>query len=311
MFWTAAKSVHLQEVSVQSVEELAEQHVRRSSRIPKEVAILLTGCDANGKQFIEETKTVVLSRYGAGILSKHKLIIEQELILVHTQSNKEAEIRIVGQIGSTNDSYTYGIAFLYPEVNFWGIDFPSLTGAEIAAGSTPFQCTICGCTEVIGQEALELDVYAIHGAILRDCKRCVRSTLWKKVSGVALESAPPCEAPVSSGQATPSETRSRTVPDKNRRKHQRIKVNFTACIRNPGSEDRLVQCENVSRGGLCFKSNKRYYETARIEVAAPYSRGSPCILVPAEIVHVQELPEEGMFRCGVQYVDSGKHPLAA
>jgi len=296
---------------VQNVEEVAEQHVRRSSRIPKEVAILLTGCDANGKQFIEETKTVVLSRYGAGIVSKHKLITEQELILVHTQSNKEADIRIVGQIDSANGSYTYGVAFLHPEVNFWGVEFPSLTGAEIQEKSTSLQCAICGCREVIGQEALELDVYAIHGSILRDCKRCVRSTMWKRVSGVVLESAGPYEVPVSSGQATTSETRPATVPDKNRRKHHRIKVNFTACIRNPGWEDRLVQCENVSRGGLCFKSDKRYYETARIEVAAPYSPGSPCILVPAEIVHVQELPEEGMFRYGVQYLNSAKHPVAA
>ena len=296
---------------MQNVEELEEQHVRRSSRIPKEIAILLTGCDANGKQFIEKAKTVVLSRYGAGIVSKHKLVIEQELILVHAQSNKEADIRIVGQIGSANGFYTYGVAFLHPEVNFWGVDFPSLTGAEISEKTTSLQCTICGCREYIGQEALELDVYPIHGSILRDCKQCVRSTLWKKVSGELLESAAPCKVPVSSGQATPSETQPASVPDKNRRKHHRIKVNFTACIRNPGWEERLVQCENVSRGGLCFKSDKRYYETARIEVAAPYSAGSPCILVPAEIVHVQELPEEGMFRYGVQYLNSAKHPVAA
>lgn len=296
---------------MQEVGELAGQHVRRSSRIPKEIAILLTGCDANGKQFIENTKTVMLSRYGASIVSKHKLVIEQELILVHTESNKEADIRIVGQIGAANGSYTYGAAFLHPEVNFWGVEFPSLTGKEISERSTPFQCTICSCLEVIGHEALELDVHAIHGGILRDCKHCVRTTLWKKVSGVVLESAQLCEAPVSSGQGAPSEARPATVPGKNRRKHHRIKVTFTACIRNPGFEDRLVQCENVSRGGLCFKSNKRYYETARIEVAAPYSPGSPCILVPAEIVHVQELPEEGMFRCGVRYLDLTKDPLAA
>lgn len=81
------------------------------------------------------------------------------------------------------------------------------------------------------------------------------------------------------------------MPFKNRRKHQGIKVNFTACVRNSGFEDRLVQCENVSRGGLCFKSSQRYYEAARVEVAAPYSQGSPGILVPTQIVHVRELPE--------------------
>ncbi len=297
---------------MQALEELAGQHLRRSSRIPKEIAILLTGCDANGKQFIERTKTVVLSRCGAGIVSKHKLVIEQELILVHTESNKEADIRIVGQIGSASGSYTYGVAFLHPDINFWGVEFPSLTGAEISARGMPFQCTTCGCREVLDPEALELDVYAIHGAILRDCKQCVKSTMWKKASVAGSESAPLSEtAPVRSSQAVPSEARPAAVPSKNRRRHQRIKVNFTACVRNPGFEDCLVHCENVSRGGLCFKSNRRYYEAARIEVAAPYSPGSPCILVPAQIVRVQELPEEGMFRCGVQYLDLTKDPLAA
>jgi hypothetical protein len=80
-------------------------------------------------------------------------------------------------------------------------------------------------------------------------------------------------------------------------------VNFTACVRNPGSEDKLVLCENVSRGGLCFMSSEPYYETARIEVAAPYSPGSACILMPAQIVRVQELPEAKMYRYGVQYLD--------
>lgn len=297
---------------MQAVAELAGQQMRRSSRIPKEIAVLLTGCDANGKQFIERTKTVVLSRYGAGIVSKYKLVIEQELTLVHTECNKEADIRVVGQIGSNDGSYTYGVAFLHPEVNFWGVEFPRLADAEISASDTTFQCTNCGCREVIVQEALELDVYAIHGAILRDCKHCVKSTMWKKVSVAVSESAPLSDAtPVRFSQAASSGARPVAVPFKNRRKHARIKVNFTACVRNPGFEDCLVQCENVSRGGLCFKSSQRYYETARIEVAAPYSPGSPCILVPAQIVRVQELPEEGMFRCGVQYLNLAKDHLAA
>ena len=297
---------------MQSAEELAGQQTRRSSRIPKEIAILLTGCDANGKQFIERTKTVVLSRYGAGIVSKRILVTEQEFIDVQTESNKEADIRIVGQIGSADGSYTYGVAFLHPDINFWGVEFPSLTPAEISAQAIPFQCTNCGSQETMSQEGLELDVYAIHGGILRDCKHCVKSTMWKKVSAAVSVSAPLSEPALGCpSQATPSEARPVAVPLKNRRKYQRIKVIFTACVRNPGFDDRVVQCENVSRGGLCFKSSQRYYETARIEVAAPYSPGSPCILVPAQIVRVQELPEERMFRYGVQYVALTKDPLAA
>jgi PilZ domain len=302
----------LEVFTLQAVEQLGAQDLRRSGRIPKEIAILLTGCDAEGKQFIEKTKTVVLSRHGAGIVSAHKLAIEQELVLVRAESNKETEIRVVGQIGSADGSYTYGVAFLNPHVNFWGVEFPPAKGTAASRESMEFQCTVCGCREAIGSGALELDIHAIHGGILRDCKRCQTSTLWTQSVADGTDSAPPPEAKPTTSEPPPApEASPSPVPFKNRRKHQRVRVNFTACVRNPGSEDRLVLCENVSRGGLCFKSSQRYYETSRIEVAAPYSPGSPCILVPAQIVHVQELPEEGMFRCGVQFLDLARDPLAA
>ncbi len=71
--------------------------MRRSGRIPKEIAILLVGSDLEGKVFSEQTKTVVLSRHGAGIVSQYKLVPEQELILRRLDTNSETEIRIVGQ----------------------------------------------------------------------------------------------------------------------------------------------------------------------------------------------------------------------
>jgi hypothetical protein len=79
-------------------------------------------------------------------------------------------------------------------------------------------------------------------------------------------------------------------------------------VGNEGFDRDIVLCENVSRGGLCFKSTLRYSETASIEVAAPYSPGSAHIPVPAQIVYVQELPGEKLFRYGVQYVQRTKGP---
>lgn len=285
---------------MQAVENPGVEKLWRSGHIQKETAILLIGSDAQGKGFIEQTKTVVLSRFGAGIVSTHKLCIEQELVFVDVESEKEAEIRVVGQIGTASGSYTYGVAFLNPDVDFWGIDFPCLTGVEIQAPGMALQCNSCGCREVIAPGALESDIYTIHGGIVRDCKRCKNSTFWTQTSGSVPDSpALPEVAPALPAPAIPSGTGSAVV--KNRRKHARINVNFNACVRNPGSEDAVALCENVSRGGLCFKSSQRYYETAHIEVAAPYSPRSHCILVPAQIVYVQELPEEGMFRYGVHY----------
>jgi len=289
---------------LQPVNKLTTQELRRGDRIPKEIGILLVGWDAQGVEFMEQTKTVVLSRHGAGIVSTHKLAAEQELVIVHQESNRETEIRVVGQIGCEGDSYTYGVAFLDPVVDFWGVEVPSASQVEILGRRMVLQCSICGRRELADLGTLKSDIYAIHDGILRSCKRCNGSTLWKQSSEDIPDESKAPESALVSPELAPS-----TVAYEDRRKHVRIKVSFTASIRSYGLDDEIVICENVSRGGLCFRSKRRYYETARIEVAAPFSPGSPCILVPGQIVYVQELPGGNAFRYGVQYFTLRKDVL--
>jgi hypothetical protein len=287
--------------------------MRRSSRIPKEIAILLVGSDMEGKVFSEETKTVVLSRHGAGLVSQYKLIPEQELILRRLDTNKETEIRVVGQIGSQSGSFTYGVAFLDPSINFWGVEFPSLTESDKLANRALLECSSCKRREAVDHSDLEGDVFAINEGIVRFCKNCGSSTFWKKAPGdphdlaVSRESAQEQEPSYSSNHAT-TQSISAAVAQKpvilpeNRRRHIRTKVKCKACIRQPGQTLDVVVCEDMSRGGLRFKSRKRYFERSTIEVAVPYSPGGQSIFVHARIVYVQELPEEKLFRCGVAYV---------
>lgn len=77
---------------------MSYEHLRRSSRIPKEVAVLLTGSDMDGRGFSEMTKTVLLSRHGAGVISTYKLSAEQEIIIRYLDANKEAVVRVVGRM---------------------------------------------------------------------------------------------------------------------------------------------------------------------------------------------------------------------
>ena len=92
----------------------------------------------------------------------------------------------------------------------------------------------------------------------------------------------------------------------NRRKHPRVKVSYAACIRHPERGDDVVVCEDMSKGGLRFKSHKSYYSQSLIEVAVPYAQGQPAIFVPAQIVFVEELPEQQLYRYGVQYLKPAK-----
>jgi len=291
--------------------------VRRSSRIPKEMAILLTGSDIEGKVFSEQTKTVLLSRHGAGIVSRYKLSAEQELIVRRLDTNQETEVRLVGQIGVEGEVYTYGVAFLDSTNDFWGMQFPVPSEEEKQTRVVSMECGSCQTRETVEQSDLESDVYRINEGIVRYCKNCGSSTFWKRgsedVEGVSAvaemvqsramgwvdEEESPAHAPVAVADLPEPSPAARR---ENRRKHVRTKVNFKACIRSFAHGDDIVTCEDVSRGGLCFKSRKRYSEKFKIEVAAPYTPGAQNFFTTAEIVHVEELKSEKKYRCGVVYL---------
>jgi len=291
---------------------------RRSSRIPKEIAILLVGSDMEGKVFSEQTKTVLLSRHGAGIVSQYALSAEQELILRRMDTDKEAVVRIVGQLGAHDKCYTYGAAFLDPELDFWGVKFPSMTESEKEACRVLLQCSGCKAREMVQQSDLESDVYLVNEGIVRSCKSCGSSTFWKLATDDGGGEPVPLEttAPAAEERAEPVEILLAATADpapspqpaartENRRKHVRTRVNFKGCIRSKTFGDDIVTCEDISRGGLRFKSRKEYVPTTEIEVAAPYSPGAQhAIFVRGQIVHVVELKEERRFRCGVCYAKS-------
>jgi PilZ domain len=338
--------------------------VRSSSRIPKEIPIVLIGSDLDGSVFSEPTKTVLLSLHGAGVLSRHKLCAEQEMVLRCPDRNKEAEIRVAGQLGSQQGVHTYGVAFIDPSLKFWDVEFPSLSPDEMERGLLSLVCNSCKALEKIDDTGIEADICATGEGVLRFCKRCGSLTLWKPAQPQTLpavspeslspvddaqmalfpSSSPPEPAPASSSvvppapaasssllaaptqtsRPTPSQTQAAVYyeqrgvvltlppprePDTarvNRRKHARVKVNYSACVRHPERGDDIVTCEDMSRGGLRFTSRKSYYERSLIEVAVPYTPGQPAIFVPAQIVFVQELPEQQLFRYGVAYLQLPK-----
>jgi hypothetical protein len=300
---------------------MSPESVRRSSRIPKEINILLVGSDTEGKVFSEQTKTVLLSRHGAGIVSRYKLSAEQELILRRLDTNKEAEVRLVGQIGVEGEVYTYGVAFLDSTNNFWGVHFPAPSEAEKRLRRVSLECGSCQTQETVEQSDLESDVYQINEGIVRYCKKCGSSTFWKSASEDAEEAPVMVEmvqgrsvgwVPEEEEESAPVAVAAPPEPApaasrENRRKHVRTKVNFKACIRSFTNGDDIVTCEDISRGGLCFKSRKPYPENFKVEVAAPYTPGVPNLFAPAEIVYVQELKEGKKFRCGVVYLKNSRN----
>ena len=114
---------------------------RRSDRVSLSFPIVVSGADlATGHSFVENGRTLLISRTGGTIVLSRVLGPEQTIFIKCAATQKEAEARIVGQLGIQLDSHIYGIAVLDPKVELWGVRFPEPSEAEKALGRVCLQC---------------------------------------------------------------------------------------------------------------------------------------------------------------------------
>jgi PilZ domain len=278
-----------------TVDHLADdKKLRRSGRIVFAVPVELVGTDVYGQEFWEETKTAVVSRYGAAVISRRKLVPQQEMTIRRLDTNKEAEIRIVAKVSEEKDGYVYGVGFTNPEIDFWEMKFPDPPQVKDDTHSVTLACGSCHTREQVQAGEIALGVLDDEQGVSRFCQRCQTSTRWRPWQPDAT-TAPPPTAPASSQSQPPPPARANT------RKDVRAKVNARACIRAGNFSDEVV-CQDMSRGGLCFDSHKRYSLGEEVQVAVPFSPGVENLFVPARIAHVRKLPDKNVFRHGAAYL---------
>jgi hypothetical protein len=336
---------------------------RRSGRISKEIPILLFGSDIDGYIFTEETRAVVLSRHGAGIISRYRLMPEQELVLRWKEAAREAEVRVVGEVAQQGSYHTYGVAFMDDKLNFWQLEFPPGPAQQERPLVLFLECGACHETVELLNGDFEYDICAIHGGLTRFCKQCGMLTVWRqpqdafpaaprrpkqeevrplawteqkkesaysafpttlelqKEPGIrppgTLETAVHPDFGVSEQQplrTAPEEAKvcevhnsllPLEVPGAERRARVRAKVNFFACLRSEPFGDEVVQCIDMARGGVSFRSRNPYEQGMIVQIAVPYSaeeRKAPAIFVKARIANVRAMEAEGMYRYGVEFL---------
>ncbi len=98
---------------------------RRAGRIAHHARIILSGTDAEGFNFAEETDTISVSKQGVAVRTSYKMEIGQEVSVRTKDKNRVAQFQIVwiGKPGTPNDG-RIGMEWLEPS-RFWGIPLPS------------------------------------------------------------------------------------------------------------------------------------------------------------------------------------------
>jgi hypothetical protein len=262
---------------------------RSSDRIYLELPIILTGTDAAGRRFTEETKTLVVNRRGAKIVSRHSLAPNQKLRIRCLKTDRESDLRVVGNIGGDAEGYHYGIEVINAGTDFWGINFPMLTPGAKAASRVLLECTLCRSHEVAHLSVFDLEVLLANECLMRLCGRCKASTYW-------MPPAPGGEPPAAS--KLPSLSR----PPIDERKDPRINLRVDVCIRHPVQGEEVTFTENVSRGGFRFRSSRDYPIATLLEAALPYVPGAANIFTPVRIVFREENPTQAAKAYGVAYL---------
>jgi hypothetical protein len=270
---------------------------RRSDRVYLDFPIQGIGTDIDGSSFDEEGRTIAISRNGAVIVLNRKLVGGQELTIRCLGTNREAKVRVVGLIGGRGSEFVYGTMLLEPAMNLWNVKFPRLTGAEKPLARMLLLCSGCSGRQVVHLDEIEIQVFDATQRNQRFCKSCSAMTSWKQ------ESKGTVRAPLPQGDAHTSKRKPQTLHPTSvhgKREHNRVKTNMSACIRQSGFSEEIVVSEDLSRGGLCFRSPKRYLEGSEIDIAVPYSSGSGNIFVHARVIRVEKIGD--LFKHGAAYV---------
>jgi hypothetical protein len=273
--------------------------LRQSDRVSFRMPIEASWVSTAGIPVTQTAETLLVSRNGGVIRLAEKIPAGQELHLRRQQEGdhwKSTRARVVAEIDQESDGFLYAIHLLEPHPNFWDIDFPPPHKAEEALARLLMECSFCQRREVVYLNELQLKSFESRKCIARQCRFCDSPSIWiESVSEVR---------PTENGMPRPP-IEERITPRRNR---TRIKTRVLACIRRRGFQEEIAVCEDLSKGGLSFRSRNQYAEGSRLEVAVPFTPGTGAIFVPIRIVFSQAIPSAGLYRHGASYI---KPPLDA
>ena len=268
--------------------------LRLSDRVSFRMPVETSWVSPSGDTLRQTAETLLVSRNGGVLRLSEKLFPGQELHLrrnVEGDNWKNTRARVIAEIDQDPPNhFLYAIHLVEPGSDFWDIDFPAPQNAEEALARLLMECSFCQRREVVYLDELQVKSFEIRKCVARHCRHCDSPSIWIEARSELREPE--------DGPSTPT-VEERVVPRRNR---TRVKARVLACIRRRGFQEEIAVCEDLSKGGLSFRSRNQYPEGTRVEVAVPFTPGTGAIFVPIRIVFSQAIPTAGLYRHGAAYI---------
>jgi PilZ domain len=266
--------------------------LRQSDRVNFRMPVDVSWVGNGGLEVKQAAETLLVSRNGGVLRLADKLFAGQEITIRRQREGDNWKIgraRIVAEIDQDANGFLYAVAMVDPRADFWDIDFPTPLQAQEALARLLMECSFCQRREVVYLNEPELKSFEVRKCVARVCQHCDSPSIW-----IEAQLELPAESP-----STPDDGDDRVIPRRNR---TRVKARVLACIRRRGFQEEVAVCEDLSKGGISFRSRNQYPEGSRVEVAVPFTPGSAAIFVPIRIVFSQPIPAAGLFRHGAAYL---------
>lgn len=280
-------------LSIMLNETIKSDGLRQSDRVRFRMPVEVSWTTSAGVTIKLVAETMLVSRNGGVLRLEEQLTTGQDVTLRRMEGDiiKTTRARVMAEIDKDPEGYLFAMHITEPRADFWDIDFPSPHKADEALARLLMECGFCQRREVVYLNELELKSFEIRKCVARLCKHCDTPAIW-------IEAQPEMKTPANGATPVPA-IEERIIPRRNR---TRVKARVMACIRRRGFQEEVVVCEDLSKGGLSFRSRNKYEEGSRLEVAVPFTPGSSAIFVPLRIVFSQAIPTAGLYRHGAAYI---------
>jgi PilZ domain len=269
-------------------------------RVRLRLRIEARGTDADGREFHERGSTVEIHREGALIelpASAGRIVPGQALVVRRQHDADvwlEAKGRVLAPAGARDDLRFYSMELLPGEEEFWGIEFPERAQSRGTVACMLLECCFCRRRQVVYMTERDMLCFNIQKGVARKCESCEIPTIWIQTLDEESEGG-------SAGSGAYQRVGHPTQPH-HKQVAPRISTRLAACVRAAGTELEMAVCENMSRGGLCFRTRRRFQAAEILEIAVPYTKGAANIFVPARVIYAQEVPSAGLHRHGAAYL---------
>jgi len=263
---------------------------RKSERALLRIPIRVEGKDAEGDAFNETTYTLVVNQSGGLIVVSHLLQPGAVIKITNLNTQVVCFFQVVMRSArSLSGTPEWGVKCLDPNIEIWGVHFPSKTEepADASLIHVLLECCECTAREMTPLTVEQYRRLVEHTTLPRPCPRCDFPRDWRFA---VIEIGPDRPAPGLPAGSISELAEQREIEQ---RQEKRLAVKLPLGIRLPDGGEDTTTTENISKTGVCFATDLELRVGERIYVRVGLGSPDEQRDIPARVMWRRPAQDKG------------------